>query len=114
MCGSWIHKCINKKTIARLHRVHFFISVGAFCASSPCREGNCFELKDTYRCECFSGFSGNMCDKGRNVSMNYMNINSLSIYIFNRISVFLPSEYGLLQLFTSHKILFKKRLSNMK
>ena len=33
------------------------------CRENPCKSGNCIDLKNDYRCECHSGYSGKNCDK---------------------------------------------------
>lgn len=33
-----------------------------FCASNNCKYGNCLSEEYGYRCKCYAGFEGEMCD----------------------------------------------------
>ena len=34
------------------------------CASSPCVYGSCSDEVNQYRCDCYSGYTGILCDEG--------------------------------------------------
>ena len=43
-----------------------FFTVRNQCKNNPCKNGaTCFNLQDSYRCECKLGFSGVNCEKGK-------------------------------------------------
>ena len=35
------------------------------CNSSPCTYGTCTQLEDGFRCDCFDGYTGRLCESGK-------------------------------------------------
>ena len=49
-------KCLSEAEIIEL------IEAQDDCRNDPCQNGQCIDLKNDYRCECHTGYSGRNCD----------------------------------------------------
>ena len=44
------------------------------CASSPCLHDTCTDLVNGFECQCEEGWTGEMCDIGKNIYQNHLTI----------------------------------------
>ena len=45
------------------------------CTSSPCLDGTCTDLVNSFECQCEEGWTGEVCDMSKNIYQNHLTIN---------------------------------------
>ena len=56
----YVTECWTEAEI--IEKVQELIEAQDDCRDNPCMSGQCIDLENDYRCDCFSGYAGRNCD----------------------------------------------------